>query len=55
MLMANLLIVNFVDLPGIGPGPQQCECRVIPFYYRPSINYQFSIFNQFSNSKIFNF
>ena len=24
-----------VDLPGIEPGPRQCECRVIPFYYKP--------------------
>ena len=25
-----------VDLPGIEPGPRQCECRVIPFYYKPA-------------------
>gem|GEM_PF-5678727 len=24
-----------VDLPGVEPGPQQCECCVIPFYYKP--------------------
>ncbi len=28
--------VFLMDLPGIEPGPQQCECCVIPFYYRPS-------------------
>jgi hypothetical protein len=24
-----------VDSPGIGPGPRQCECRVMPLYYEP--------------------
>ena len=24
-----------VDLGGIGPPPRQCECRVMPLYYRP--------------------
>ena len=29
------LLLNFVDLRGIEPLPQQCECCVMPFYYRP--------------------
>ena len=28
-------IWNGVDLGGIEPPPRQCECRVMPFYYRP--------------------
>jgi site-specific DNA recombinase len=24
-----------VDLPGIEPGTRQCECRVMPLYYKP--------------------
>lgn len=26
---------QMVDLGGIEPPPRQCECRVIPLYYRP--------------------
>ena len=33
-----------VDLSGIEPEPQQCECRVIPFYYKPNRN---GLFNHF--------
>ena len=28
----------FVDLPGIEPGPLQCECSVVPFNHRPISN-----------------
>ena len=30
-----LKLKNFMDLPGVEPGTRQCECRVIPLYYRP--------------------
>gem|GEM_PF-4897954 len=26
-----------VDLPGIEPGTEQCECPVIPFNYKPML------------------
>ena len=28
--------IALVDPPGIEPGPRQCECRVMPFYYGPT-------------------
>src|SRR3989338_7558274 len=36
----NTLI--FVDSPGIGPGPRQCECRVIPLYYEPETRTEYT-------------
>ena len=38
-----------VDLPGIEPGPKQCECLVIPFYYKPLENGLFNHFYRINN------
>ena len=36
-LFKDFVLANsdYVDLGGIGPPTRQCECRVIPLYYRP--------------------
>ena len=36
-IFEELAIANSldVDLPGIEPGTRQCECRVMPLYYKP--------------------
>ena len=31
----SFMIRGWVDLPGIEPGTRQCECRVMPLYYKP--------------------
>ena len=47
-----------MDLPGVEPGTQQCECCVIPLYYKPkalSAKSQTPNNKQVSNSNLTNF
>jgi hypothetical protein len=49
----GIIICGPVDLGGIEPPPQQCECRVIPLYYRPTKIIDANVPDLYKNLTIF--